>query len=365
MNPFYKIAIDRVNANYLSGWCFHRFRPDRPVRLHCRIGGRVVAETVADRFREDLAALGIHRSGRCGFEFVLDAEHGAGGGQVLEIAVPGSIPALLRVSASSPEPVGMRRIVDRLRSLSPLRYRGKSIFFMHIPKTAGTSFNTLACSLLAGDGVVAHLELSDRSRYPQLQKQNRYLSGHLPVGVWKSCFDLSRADLLTIVREPYGHLHSHLNWLIETATSSTDNYFKQQNRVIYDLGRRLARLDFSEPAAVQRFVADLDDLGAAFLDNAQTRYFLDDQPRRTAPADLQQALGNLPLFHAIGVTEAYPAFVDRFLAGYHLRQPPPKSVLNRSAAPPLYDHTHPEFQEVLAPLVELDRRLYGDIQAHL
>lgn len=363
MNPFYKIAIDRVNANYLSGWCMHRFRPDRPVRLHCRIGGRVVAEATADRFREDLVALGIHRSGRCGFEFVLADEHAAAGGQVLEITVPGSVPALLRLSTDSLEPVGIRRVVGRLRSLWPLRYRGRNIFFMHIPKTAGTSFNTLACSLLANDGVVAHLELSDRHHYPQLQKQNRYLSGHLSVGVWKSCFDLSRADLLTIVREPYGHLHSHLNWLIETATRSPDNYFKQQNPVIDDFGRRLAELDFSEPAAVQRFVVDLDDLGAAFLDNAQTRYFLDDQPRRTAPDDLQQALGNLSLFRAIGVTEAYPVFVDRFLACYHLRRPMRKSVLNRSVAPPLYDHTHPEFREVLAPLVDLDRRLYGEIQA--
>ncbi len=362
MNPFYKIAIDRVNANYLSGWCFQRFRPDRPVRLHCRVGGRVVAETTADRFREDLVALGIHSSGHCGFEFTLANEPGTDDGQVFEIVVPGTMPALLRVSTRTQEPVGLRRIADRFRSLWPLRFRGRNIFFMHIPKTAGTSFNTLACSLLARDGVVAHLELTERSRYAQLQKQNRYLSGHLAVGVWKSCFDLNRADLLTIVREPYGHLHSHLNWLIETATRPADNYFKQRNPVIHDLGCRLAGLDFSEPAAVQRFVADLDDLGAAFLDNGQTRYFLDHQPSRTGSTDLQLARRNLSLFRAIGLTEAYPLFVDRFLACYHLRRPPRKSVLNRSVAPPLFDHTHPEFREVLAPLVELDRRLYLDIR---
>lgn len=362
MNPFYKIAIDRVNANYLSGWCFHRLRPDRPVRLLCRLGGRVVAETTADRFREDLVALGIHRSGRCGFEFTLESEVGADVGQVLEIVVPGAMPALLRVSTRTEEPVGLTRIADRLRSLWPLRYRGRNIFFMHIPKTAGTSFNTLACSLLARDGVVAHLELTDRSRYAQLQKKNRYLSGHLAVGVWKSCFDLDRADLLTIVREPYSHLHSHLSWLIETATRPADNYFKQRNPVIHDLGCRLAGMDFSKPAAVQRFVADLDDLGAAFLDNGQTRYFLDHQPRRTGPADLQQARHNLSLFHTIGFTEAYPLFVERFLACYHLPRPPQKKMLNRSTAQPLFDHTHPEFREVLAPLIGLDRRLYLDIQ---
>jgi hypothetical protein len=363
MNPFYKIAIDRVNANYLSGWCFHRFRPDQPVRLQCRLKGRVVAETIADRFREDLPALGIHRSGRCGFELLFNPETAGGDRQVLEIIVPGSMPALLRLSLSTLEPVGIGGLINRLRLLRPGRMRGRNIIFMHIPKTAGTSFNTLACSLFKDEGVVAHLELAERRRYPLLQKQYRYLSGHLPVGIWKDCFDLSRADCFTIVREPYGQLHSHLNWLIGTATTSPDHYFKQQNRVIHDFGRRLAELDFSQPAALQRFVADLDDLGAAFLDNTQTRYFLDSPPRRTGPIDLERARSHCSLFKAIGLTEDYRAFVDRFLTCYELRPPEQKRLLNRTAAPPLYDHTHPEYREVLLPLVNLDRELYRTIQA--
>ena len=73
MSIFYKISIDRVNANYISGWCFHRFHRGRPVQLECYQNEKLQAETEASIFREDLKQLGIHPTGKCGFEFITAA----------------------------------------------------------------------------------------------------------------------------------------------------------------------------------------------------------------------------------------------------------------------------------------------------
>jgi hypothetical protein len=38
MSYFYKISIDLVNANYISGWCFKHFSNWVPVTLECWLG---------------------------------------------------------------------------------------------------------------------------------------------------------------------------------------------------------------------------------------------------------------------------------------------------------------------------------------
>lgn len=358
MNPFYKIAIDCVNANYLSGWCFLRKRPEEPVHLQWRLGDMILAETIADRMREDLRELNIHPTGRCGFELFFQPQANASSTEVIDLVVPGTRIPLLRLSADTLEPIGIRRLYDKFGTMHSFRRRQRNILFMHIPKTAGTSFNTMASQLLSRDGARSHIELVNPSRYMQFQGRYRYVSGHLPIGVWKSCFDLDRADLFTIVREPFSQLHSHLKWLIATSTVGRDQFFKLQNRVIYDLGRRLAGLDFSTPEVLAAFVSGLDDLEAAFLDNLQTRYFLDELPLRIYSGDLQRALDNCQLFRMIGVTEDYSSFVEAFLRLYRLKHGSCQARLNRSSSPPLYDYLDPDNCTAVLPLVRFDLALY-------
>lgn len=59
MNIFYKISIDHVNANYISGWCFNRINADEIIELQCFSADNLVATVQADRFREDLKSLGV------------------------------------------------------------------------------------------------------------------------------------------------------------------------------------------------------------------------------------------------------------------------------------------------------------------
>ncbi len=365
MNPFYKIAIDRVNAKYLSGWCYRRFRPGRPVRLSCFLDGRLVAETTADRFREDLKALGFHTTGHCGFEMILDQHRELPAGAVVELRAAESLLPLLRISTATGRPVGMAAIITRLRNRLRSGRNERTILFMHIPKTAGTSFVTWLQAALPKDRGAAHIELLEMARFRSLPDEYRYLAGHLPVGTWKRCFNLEKADLLTIVREPYAHLHSHLSWLMQTARTPEDNYFRMHNPAIIELGHRLSEIDMTSPAALATFVADLDHLQAAFLDNMQTRYFLDSLPPRVDHRDLRQALANLDHFSLIGLTERYREFLEQFGQRYRISPVPENSRLNRSAAPPLFDIAHPDNRAALLPLVRYDLELYRHLQNRL
>ncbi len=73
-------AVNLVDAGRASGWARNLGEPDAPVCLEVSIGGRVVARTLADRYREDLRRAGVG-TGEHGFE-VAWPKHLAGTGRL-------------------------------------------------------------------------------------------------------------------------------------------------------------------------------------------------------------------------------------------------------------------------------------------
>lgn len=364
MRYFYKMAIDLANDRYLSGWCFHRLHAEKPVELECRLDEEVIAKATADIFREDLRELGVHPTGRCGFELVLQPRAPYPSGSTLTIGLKGSSAILRQISTDTFTSDDHNGLLQGMRKLWPWPGNEKSIVFMHIPKTAGTSFNTFALSLFPKGRGISHIELIDKSRYPELQRRCRYISGHLPVGVLKKWFHLEQADLYTIIREPYAHLHSHLKWLIRTASTQNDNYFRLNNPAIIELGEALATVNFSHLKSLESFIAGMNDLEAAFLDNMQLRYFLDQIPRRTEHADLDKAKENCRLFRQIGITERYAEFTAAFIKSHAPIQSGRPFRLNRSREKPLFDLSDPAIRKALYPLVYLDLQLYEGLDKH-
>ncbi len=357
MNVFYKISIDHVNGNYISGWCYRRFRKNRPLALQLYCAGDLLAESSCDRFREDLKALRLHPTGRCGFEFVSATEDGFETSRPLVIRVKGAVGHLAEIKPGtwSSRPRPPRRSFSMSRSSAG---SAGTVVFMHIPKTAGTSFNTLAQSLFPGGSTISHIELVDARSYPSLLNDYRYISGHLRIGLLKQHFGGERTAFYTIVREPFKQLHSHLKWMIQTAQNPDEKFFKATNKVIYRLGLRIAETDFSSSRSLETFVNSLDDLEAAFLDNTQARYFLDHQPQRFRPDDMKTVLENGSNFRLIGVTERYDDFVERFKKENGLDGQTGLQQLNISKSNDLFDYRSESIREILKPLVDFDLQLY-------
>jgi hypothetical protein len=328
------------------------------VDLELYLDERLIAETKAEIFREDLQALEVHPTGECGFEMIFDHQSDTAPDAYLELRSKCSRVPLAKIATEGfvvQQPMRIRQWF-RLLSSKP------SIIFMHIPKTAGTSFNLLAQSLLSRDGFVAHAELINSTQIPLLQKTNHFISGHIRIGLIKNYFSLDKAALYTIIREPYAHLNSHMNWLIATYAASGDTYFKYNNPIIHDIGRDLSRYNFNNIENLHHFVRDISGLHSAFFDNMQTRYFLDSEIKRVNREHLEEAKENAKLFTLVGLTEDYADFVQKFMKINGFKRLRLNKKLNISKSPPLFDYHSKTVKEILYPLVHFDLDLYAHIK---
>lgn len=364
MSLFYKLSIDQVKPDYISGWCFHRLNGSRPVELQLFRKECLLGEMTADIVREDLAELAIHPTGRCGFELVINdlpQQTGTIGDWVLREKKSQSILAV--IDGEKLTVVQPKRPFDFFKKrLSGTQRNDSNLLFMHIPKTAGTSFNTLVRSLLPKEQVISHIEAVGEVNYPQLSKQYRFISGHLRYGVFRDHFIHDKADIYTIIREPYSHLHSHLKWMAVTAADTPDNSPKFRNQTIYRIARRVGETDFSTRSSLQKFVHDIKVIGGPFFDNMQTRHFLDDYVESVTTDHLKRAISTSDTFKLIGFTEEYPQFVRRFSDINGFRNPHTTSTLKRSSTTPLFDSHDPSIREILFPLVCHDLKLHDHIR---
>ncbi len=98
-------------------------------------------------------------------------------------------------------------------------------------------------------------------------------------------------------------MHSHLTWMIRTAAEDSDNYFKHSNEVIYQLGKKLAGIEFGRVERIEDFVRNISNVEAKFFDNMQTRYFCEQEIGRVTEDDFRQAVNNIKEFSLIGLTE--------------------------------------------------------------
>ena len=362
MNFFHKISIDRLNPNYISGWCYNRVNKRNVVNLCLRYRGEVISRTSANIFREDLLELDLHPTGKCGFELIIDPPVARFEKKAYTLTLEHSVRPLAVIDSDLFNREKKEGFREKLGSLVPSFPRPYPLLlFMHIPKTAGTTFNTQVSTLLPRNKIATHIELDDKSRYNALADRKYYLSGHLRFGIFKEYLCHGDFQLYTIVREPYAHLHSHLKWMINTANENSDNYFKHSNKVIYELGRKLADTEFDSAAHLNHFVQNISVVESRFFDNMQTRYFCDQEIDRVSGVDLELATENTSAFKLIGITERYNEFVNKFINLHKLQKIETSRQLNRSKSMPLFDIEDSEMRQVLYPLVQYDLRLYNHI----
>ncbi len=347
-NRLSKYAVDIVNSQQISGWVFHRLRKTIPVTLQFYLDHTYIGEVISDEFREDLNAQMIHPDGRCGFQFPFPPDIDFASFKYLHIYCGGTKP-LCTLSTET--------IPDILKGDLP------RIFFMHIPKTAGTSFNAFAQQRYPGKTTAVHIEAIPTSCWPALAEEKSYLAGHVRLESIKNHFDLNTFSLYTIIRQPHRHLHSHLNWIRGIASNPQSSFFHKHPDCIQTLGKQLVRPKTTVKKTLEHMILGLNGFELDFFDNCQTRYFLDYRPERVTEKDLERALGNFKLFTAIGLTEKYDEFTKQFCAAHKLPHLKQDLSLNKSKHKQLYNVNDPEMQTILHPLVEYDLRLFEAAQS--
>ncbi len=346
---FIRHSIDIFNSNYVSGWFFNRWNKKRNVKLTFKSGNNELGSTTADIYRKDLEIKRIHPTGFCGFNFNYPTDFDITAFATLDIFLDDNKKPFLQIPTT-----GLTK--HQFQHLP-------NILFMHIPKTAGTSFNAFMRMHIPPSKIKIHLESHPSKEYPGLHRSHSYLAGHLTLEKLKTSFDLSGFDCFCILRSPDAHLHSHLNWLKGVAVHGNSEFFRQHNPVIQKLARKIADINFEQIDEIATFVKNIRHYELDFFDNIQTRYFLGYRPEKVDDKDYKNAADNLKFFKHVGRTETYKEFIQFIINYYQLPDTENPTVFNKAIEPPLYDITDPLVQEITAPLTATDKKLYTRVKA--
>ena len=340
-------SLDILNQEYCRGWCYKRYQKNKPVTIRFYRGKNQVAEVICNQPRTDLRDLGLHPTGNCGFEV--------------------KFPQLSESQLQLPLSIKADNQIFSLTRLNPekipavTRQQSQPVFFMHIPKTAGTTFNATVEPLFRETDVAIHIESRPEIKWHDLAEK-QYVSGHLTLD--KICalyggHDLPR--LVSIIRHPLPHLHSHFAWVKGLGVKKVQSLYDDHPECIRVLSDRFNQIDLNDQNLLHDVVNNLKGFELEFFDNLQTRYFLDYPVERVQQRDLERALENVEKFDLVGTTEQFPDFLTEFLKMSGINYQPERKRRNSSILKPLFDIEDPEVQKIIDPLIRFDLLLYQKI----
>ncbi len=342
----FRYSIDKLNGRFVSGWCFHRLRKTEQLTIRFVADDHYLGTVQTIEYRKDLKVKKLHPSGVCGFDFSFPDDFDPGKYKFLRLYVDKARSPLVNIDCGD---VGV---------LEP--DPAKSIYFMHIPKTAGSSFNAFARLCFSAGEYAPHIERLQETDRRTLVGNRKYVAGHLPWSEAGQLVEGSAYRLYSLIRDPYKHLHSHLNYVRSVYANAEHDVYNEykHNDAIKQFAARLNELDFQDDDRLQHFIQGLRGFHLDFFDNIQTRYFLDYRPEKVTVEDLENAKKNILRFQLVGLTEYYSIFLDRFCLDMRL---PPQSQTeksNKSEQYDLFDYRRQTTKQILLPLIGVDLLLY-------
>jgi hypothetical protein len=183
--------------------------------------------------------------------------------------------------------------------------QSKKTFFIHVGKTAGSSFNKFLRSYFSGEEHCERYRVNGKSG--QLQslshlKTLNYVSGHLKLTEFLKNFDREQYFLTTILRHPVDQTISHLNWIIFISENVDSAFFENHPKFIKDMSLNIRSQNLEDPRNIQSILKEYKGM----FQNNQSRYFW------TEKLDSDSVIRNLSKFDLVGLTEQYPKFLSDY-----------------------------------------------------
>jgi hypothetical protein len=248
----------------------------------------------------------------------------------------------------------------------------RPLFFLHIPKTSGSSINRMLAGFYGETGMLTHAEypLPHLMNGSQPTLRLDCVSGHIPLCRWDLMRGTQAYARATILRDPWARLVSHINW---TNRFNHGKDLPPDSKTLPTLQKVVAQLavtDFRDRASLQALF-DTVDAETEFMpfDNMQVRMLVTGHPRanfrKPGPAELDNAVANYLACAVRGVCEDQPRF-RRDLAAWLGHPPGPEIEVRENPGQKLGLTTDNRLaREVLAPWIALDEALYARALAEI
>jgi hypothetical protein len=323
--------VDEFFSSTVRGWVGYQGGTE-PLWVKITKGSECQV-VLADKLRTDVLDTGLLATECCGFEAFF-SKNNVDKAEV-ELLMP-----IVTLSHSKPN------------------YRGRKLFFLHIPKTAGSSVNQSLQSQLGHLPAYTHIEgLSHR--WDKLLDA-RFLSGHITYPIYEKNFSPYNFVVAAFFREPHKHIESHLNWVRHLSEPEKESFLSEHPVVVQTIAQKLSLLDFASSKTWGQFVKQLKPVQYGLFDNLQVRYLSDAKPaERVNETHLQQALARLKKIQLVGIAEQFDESMSLIHQAMGFDKPVEKNVRsNVNSFSYGADFSILDNQKAIEPLVKFDRILY-------
>jgi hypothetical protein len=191
----------------------------------------------------------------------------------------------------------------RTKSKSEMK---RKTFFIHVAKTAGSSFNAFLKKTFVGEAHCERYLNKDATSLLNMDYLGEldYISGHLHFSLFERHFSREDYFVLTFLREPVDQLISHINWIIHIHDIGLD-FFYTHPQVIQDVCLELKTVNLYDP---DTFISTLNKFAWIFK-NYQSRYFVENSENLCST----DVLDKLLKFDLVGLTEFYEKSLQNFV----------------------------------------------------
>ena len=290
--------VDVVNPFEIRGWAV-KDGIEEPQMVSVFRNGECIHELRAEFNRPGTVKQGFHSSGNCGFQ-LRDPFGEAGLKNGDEVRV---------------------KLDDLDLEGSPWIYSFErpKVFYMHIAKAGGTSVNEFFAKHLGEENCFFHIEGKKWDPIEIVENFN-FISGHVRIRRIRNMIDLKGFYLFTVLREPVGHLMSHLAWVKGIAKNPSSRFFKSHTDEVQELALQLKEVDFENLDSLSSFFEKLPPEGFNLFDNCQSRYFLENPPEgKIDHQHWPEIEESLSFFNSIGLTSDLSEFSKSLAKDLHFR----------------------------------------------
>lgn len=167
----------------------------------------------------------------------------------------------------------------------------QKILFLHIPKTAGSSFNAIFKNAVPQGRHFEHLEgRGERLKGICEDGLPFFVSGHLTFDSMLTYIERPDVFSISILREPADQLLSHLKW-VKYVGSPGYPHPQHVEASILQLARQLFETPLDDIVAVGRLIDSR--VGRQLFDNLHVRYMTNARMDRVDESHLHNALENV------------------------------------------------------------------------